>query len=78
MTLDGTNLSRETKFLGANGDREIFVFLIQLTMSRIDNVIRLIHTLLYVLTIHTCIHIPSKLYISHSGRPGSSEVPCNL
>ena len=24
------SLSRETKFLGANGDREIFIFLVQL------------------------------------------------
>ena len=39
--------SRETKFSGANGDREMFVFPVQLTMSRIGNLTRLIHTLLY-------------------------------
>ena len=40
------NPSRETKFSGANGDRGIFIFPVQLTMSRIDNLMRLIHTLL--------------------------------
>ena len=49
--------SRETKFLGANGDREIFIFPVQLTTSRIDNLTRLIHTMLYVMTIHTFINI---------------------
>ena len=37
---DGTgrlNLSRETQFLGANGDGEIFIFLVQLTTTRISN-----------------------------------------
>ena len=29
--------SRETKFSGANADREIFIFPVQLTMSRIGN-----------------------------------------
>ena len=42
--------SRETKFSGANGDREIFIFPVQLTTSRIGNLSRLIHTLLYVMT----------------------------
>ena len=42
------NPSRETKFSGANGDREIFIFLVQLTTSRIDNLTRLIHSLLYM------------------------------
>ena len=31
------NPSRETKFSGANGDREIFIFPVQLTRSRIGN-----------------------------------------
>ena len=39
------NPSRETKFSGVNGDREIFVFPVQLITSRIGNPIRLIHTL---------------------------------
>ena len=39
------NPSRETKVSGANRDREIFVFPVQLTMSRIGDLTRLIHTL---------------------------------
>ena len=31
------NPSRETKFSGANGDREISIFSVQLTTSRIGN-----------------------------------------
>ena len=47
------NPSHETKFSGANGDdRKIFIFLVQLTTSRIGNVTRLIHTLLYMMTIY--------------------------
>ena len=46
------NPSRETKFSGTHGDREIF-FPVQLTTSRIGNLIRLIHTLLDVIIIHT-------------------------
>ena len=40
------NPSRETKFSGANGDREMFIFPVHLTTSRIGNLTRLIHTLL--------------------------------
>ena len=39
------NPSRETKFSGANGDREISIFPVQLTTSRISNLTRLILTL---------------------------------
>ena len=47
------NPSRETKFSGANGDREIFIFPFQLTTSRIGNLIfRLTLILLNVITIH--------------------------
>ena len=46
------NPSRETKFSGPYGDRGILIFLDQLTTSRIGNLTRLIHTLLYVMTIH--------------------------
>ena len=42
------NLSRGTEFSGANGHREIFIFPLQLTTSRIGNLTRLIHTLLHV------------------------------
>ena len=56
---DGTGLpnpSRETKFSGANGDRENIFFPVQLTTNRIGNLARLIYNLLYVMTIHTYIH----------------------
>ena len=42
------NPSHETKFSGANGDREIFISPVQLTSSRIGNLIRLIIILLYM------------------------------
>ena len=32
-----TNPSSETKFSGANGDKELFIFLVRLTTSRIGN-----------------------------------------
>ena len=51
------NPSRETKFSGTHGDRGIFIFSVQLTTSRIGNLTRLIHTLLYVMTIHTYIQV---------------------
>ena len=35
----------------------MFIFPVQLTTSRIGNLTLLIHTLLYVVTIHTYIHI---------------------
>ena len=48
--------SRETKFSGANGDREILIFPVQLITSRVgSNLTRLMHTLLYLRTIHTYI-----------------------
>ena len=55
LSRDGTAepVSRNHIFSGANGDREIFIFTVQLTTSRIGNLTRLIHNLLYVLTIHT-------------------------
>ena len=37
------NVSRETKFSGANGDKEYTIFPVQLTSSRIGNLTRLIH-----------------------------------
>ena len=39
------NPSRETKLSGANADREILIFPVQLTTSRIGNLTRLVHTL---------------------------------
>ena len=53
MTRDGRpNSSRKSKISGANADREMFIFCVQLTTSRIGNLTRLIHTLLHVMTIH--------------------------
>ena len=46
------NPSRETKFSGANADREIFIFPVQLTTCRIGNLTRLIHALAIRVTIH--------------------------
>ena len=42
------NPSRETKFSGTYGDREIFISPVQLTTSRTGNLTGSIHTLLYV------------------------------
>ena len=42
----------------------MFIFPVQLTTSRIGNLTRLIHTLLYVMTIHTYIHIQEE---GHTG-----------
>ena len=38
--------SGETNVIGANGDREIFIFPVQLTTSRIGDLTRLVYTLL--------------------------------
>ena len=46
---------RVTKFSGANADRGILFFLVQLTTCRIGNLTRLIHSL--ATCIHTYIHI---------------------
>ena len=51
------NPSRETEFSGVNAYREIFIFPVQLTTSRIGNLSRLIHTLAYykgICDYHTC------------------------
>ena len=54
LTRDGTaeSVSRDQIL----GDRGILIFPVQLTTSRIGNLTRLIHTLLYVMIIHTYIH----------------------
>ena len=43
--------SRETEFSSANGDREIFIFPVQLTTSRIGSLTRLILALAICVTI---------------------------
>ena len=50
------HMSREAKFSGANGDREVSIFPVQLTTSRIGNLTRLTFLLRYVMSIHTYIH----------------------
>ena len=47
------NPSPETKLSGANADREIFLFPVQLTTSRVGNLTQLIHILAIRVTIHT-------------------------
>ena len=70
--LRGTGLpnpSRETKqFSGANEDREIFVFPVQLTMSWIDDLSWLIDALTICVTIHTCVTV-STMPISTPSKP---------
>ena len=56
------NPSHETKFSGTYGDRGIFIFPIQLTTSRIGNLTRLIHTLLYVVNMYVCISCAVSRY----------------
>ena len=50
---DGLNPSRETTLSGASGDREILIFPVQLTTSRIGNLTRLIHVCVYVFSSHS-------------------------
>ena len=50
---DFRNRLAKTNFSGANADRELFMFPVQLTTCRIGNLTRLIHTLACV-TIHYC------------------------
>ena len=56
LARDGTAEPRETKFSGANRDREMSIFPVHLTTSRIGNLTWLILTLAICGTIHTYIH----------------------
>ena len=58
LTRDGTAepVSRD-QILSTYGDRGISILPVQLTTSRIGSLTRLTHTLLYVMTIHTYIHV---------------------
>ena len=67
--------SRETKFSGANEDREKFILPVQLSRSRIGNLTRLILTLAtchvmtiytYIYTVRVCCTVVLKLYSSCS------------
>ena len=61
MTRDGTAepVSRDEILRHARGQGDI-IFPVQLTTSRIGNLTRLIHTLLYVITIHKYIRAERK------------------
>ena len=64
LTQDGTaeTVSREQILSGANGDREVSIFPVQLTTSRIDYLTQLIHTLSPVqLTTSRIIGNPNRL-----------------
>ena len=63
LTRDGTAepVSRDQILRHARGQGDI-IFLVQLTTSRIGNLTRFIHTLLYVMTIHTYIHTWCRLF----------------
>ena len=65
LTRDGTAepVSRDQILRHARGRGNI-IFPVQLTTSRIGNLTRLIHTLLYVMTIHTYIHTLCSLLLT--------------
>ena len=48
---DGRTRLARSNCKGANGDRETFIFPVELTRNRIGNLTRLIYTLLHVMTI---------------------------
>ena len=71
LTRDGTAepISRDQILRHARGQGNI-IFPVQLTTSRIGNLTRLIHTLLYVMTIHTLLlfvvsHIQSIVLVAN-------------
>ena len=66
---DGPNTSRETKFSGANGDREIFVFPVQLTTSRNGNLTPVdpYSAMCDHYILHTYIHLHNYLYSNWVG-----------
>ena len=74
LTRDGTAepVSRDQILRHVRGQGNI-TFPVQLTTSRIGNLTRLIHTLLYVMTIHTYIHtcvcVIIKLHITAQSGP---------
>ena len=75
LTRDGTAepepVSRDQILRHVRGQGNI-IFPVQLTTSRIGNLTRLIHTLLYVMTIHTYIRAPSPVFIYGSRRVSAS------
>ena len=65
LTRDGT---AEPVFSGANGERGIFIFPVQLTTSRIGNLTRLIHNTLAIICDDHTTHTTSC-----SGKPAAEE-----
>ena len=66
LTRDGTAepVSRDQILRHARGQGNI-IFPVQLTTSRIGNLTRLIHTLLYVMTIHTYIPVDTTKHMPY-------------
>ena len=62
--------SREAKFTGANRDREIFIFPVQLTTSRIGN-----HTRLMPSPLSTCVTIHTYIRVLKLNRDNKSKAP---
>ena len=84
LARDGTaeRPSRETNFSGANADREIFIFPVQLTTSRIGNLTWLIHTLI-IMCVYTYIHTPPVLstcpfHTNSGGGRGEAKINCSI
>ena len=69
LTRDGTAepVSRDQILRHARGQGNI-IFPVQLTTRRIGNLTRLIHTLLYAMTIHTYIHTFSAICDDHTDK----------
>ena len=61
LARDGTTelVSQDQILRHERGHRNMFIFPFQLTTSRIDSLTWLIHTLLYIMTIHTYMHTAS-------------------
>ena len=76
LTRDGTAepVSRDQFLLGATADREMFIFSVQLTTSRIGNLTRLIHTLsLSYMTKHTVVNPARGLLNREKRRRGKTS-----
>ena len=86
LTRDGTAepVSRDQILTDTYGDRTIFIFPVQLTTSRIGNLTRLIHALLYVMAIHnicddhTYIHSLANIKDEEEKVMGNVLLSCTL
>ena len=78
LTRDGAAepVSRDQILRHARGQGNI-IFPVQLTTSRIGNRTRLIHTLLYVMTIHTCRQETTRLHAISCSKTGWSSLTHN-